>query len=72
VPIHTWVLISNFKLAYNMLRRADGTFDRDLAEYLDRRVPPDARAQEGVSSFDHVIDPSVGLEVRIYRGPCRE
>nr|ACF82256.1 unknown [Zea mays] len=27
VPIHTWVLISNFKLAYNMLRRADGTFD---------------------------------------------
>jgi gibberellin receptor GID1 len=67
VPIHTWVLISNFKLAYNMLRRADGTFDRDLAEYLDRRVPPDARAQEGVSSFDHVIDPSVGLEVRIYR-----
>nr|CAP64326.1 TPA: putative GID1-like gibberellin receptor [Saccharum officinarum] len=68
VPIHTWVLISNFKLAYNMLRRADGTFDRDLAEFLDRRVPPDARAQEGVSSFDHVIDTSTGLEVRIYRG----
>jgi gibberellin receptor GID1 len=67
VPIHTWVLISNFKLAYNMLRRADGTFDRDLAEFLDRRVAPDARAQEGVSSFDHVIDTSTGLEVRIYR-----
>jgi gibberellin receptor GID1 len=67
VPLHTWVLISNFKVAYNMLRRADGTFDRDLAEYLDRRVPPNARPAEGVSSFDHVIDPSTGLEVRIYR-----
>jgi gibberellin receptor GID1 len=44
------VLISNFKLAYNMLRWADGTFDHDLAEFLNRRVPPDARALEGVSS----------------------
>ncbi|TVU19330.1 hypothetical protein EJB05_35474 [Eragrostis curvula] len=68
VPLHTWVLISNFKVAYNMLRRPDGTFDRHLAEYLDRRVGPDATPKEGVSSFDHVIDPSVGLEVRIYRG----
>ncbi|KAJ1262864.1 hypothetical protein BS78_09G141400 [Paspalum vaginatum] len=67
VPLHHWVLISNFKVAYTMFRRADGTFDRDLDEYHDRRVPPDARAQEGVSSFDHVIDPSVGLDVRIYR-----
>lgn len=68
VPLHLWVLISNFKVAYNMLRRPDGTFDRYLAEFLDRQVGPDARPKEGVSSFDHVIDPSVGLEVRIYRG----
>jgi len=67
VPLNTWVLISNFKVAYNMLRRPDGTFDRDLAEYLDRRTPSNARPVEGVSSFDHVIDQSVGLEVRIYR-----
>uniref|UniRef100_A0A0E0L2G0 Alpha/beta hydrolase fold-3 domain-containing protein n=2 Tax=Oryza punctata TaxID=4537 RepID=A0A0E0L2G0_ORYPU len=67
VPLHTWVLISNFKLSYNILRRADGTFERDLGEYLDRRVPANARPLEGVSSFDHVIDQSVGLEVRIYR-----
>lgn len=67
MPLNTWVLISNFKVAYNMLRRPGGTFDRDLAEFLDRRVPPNARLVEGVSSFDHVIDQSVGLEVRIYR-----
>ncbi|CAL4893522.1 unnamed protein product [Urochloa decumbens] len=67
VPIHTKLLISNFKLVYHLLRRADGTFDRYKAEFLDIRVPPDARALEGVSSFDLVIDPSVGLEVRIYR-----
>ncbi|CAN6333106.1 unnamed protein product [Urochloa humidicola] len=67
VPKQTFLLISQFKLKYHMLRRADGTFDRHLAEYHDRCVPPDARAQDGVSSFDHVIDPSVGLEVRIYR-----
>ncbi|WVZ98493.1 hypothetical protein U9M48_043930 [Paspalum notatum var. saurae] len=67
VPLHNWLLISNFKLAYKLARRADGTFDRELAEYHDSRVPPDARPQYGVSSFDRVIDPSVGLEVRIYR-----
>lgn len=67
VPLNTWVLISNFKVAYNMLRRPDGTFDRDLAEYLDRRTPPNAHPAEGVASFDHVIDNSVGLGVRIYR-----
>ncbi|XP_062231348.1 gibberellin receptor GID1-like [Phragmites australis] len=67
VPLNTWVLISNFKVSYNMLRRPDGTFDRGLAEFLDRRVPPNARPVECVSSFDHVIDSSVGLEVRIYR-----
>ncbi|KVH94464.1 hypothetical protein Ccrd_003508 [Cynara cardunculus var. scolymus] len=38
VPLHTWILISNFKLAYNMLRRPDGTFNRELAEFLDRKV----------------------------------
>ncbi|KAM0902295.1 hypothetical protein ACQ4PT_019349 [Festuca glaucescens] len=67
VPLNTWVLISNFKVAYNMLRRPDGTFDRDLAEYLDRRTPANAHPTEGVASFDHVIDQSVGLGVRIYR-----
>ncbi|KAL6610206.1 hypothetical protein ACP70R_035375 [Stipagrostis hirtigluma subsp. patula] len=67
VPLNTWVLISNFKVAYNMLRRPDGTFDRDLAEFLDRRVPANARPEQGVSSFDHIIDQSIGLEVRIYR-----
>ncbi|KAL6970114.1 Gibberellin receptor gid1b [Sarracenia purpurea var. burkii] len=40
VPLNTWILISQFKLAYNILRRPDGTFDRDLAEYLDRKVAP--------------------------------
>ncbi|KAF6984680.1 hypothetical protein CFC21_002646 [Triticum aestivum] len=67
VPLHTWVLISNFKVSYHMLRRPDGTFERDLAEYMDRRVPANPRPVEGVSSFDHVIDHSVGLEARIYR-----
>ncbi|CAO2186211.1 unnamed protein product [Urochloa humidicola] len=67
VPMNTWLLINQFKVRYYMYRRADGTFNRYLAEYHDRPVPPDARAQDGVSSFDHVIDPSVGLEVRIYR-----
>ncbi|GFP82029.1 gibberellin receptor gid1b [Phtheirospermum japonicum] len=39
VPLHTWILISKFKLAYNILRRADGTFNRDLNEFLDQKVP---------------------------------
>ncbi|XP_072968861.1 gibberellin receptor GID1C-like [Typha angustifolia] len=66
VPLNTWVLISNFKLAYNMLRRPDGTFDRHLAEFLDRKVPANATPVDGVYSFDCLVDRSTNLLVRIY------
>ncbi|XP_014514500.1 gibberellin receptor GID1B isoform X1 [Vigna radiata var. radiata] len=66
VPLNTWVLISNFKLAYNLLRRADGTFNRELAEFLDRKVPANAIPVDGVFSFDHV-DRNTGLFNRVYQ-----
>ncbi|KAK4281114.1 hypothetical protein QN277_012646 [Acacia crassicarpa] len=66
VPLNTWVLISNFKLAYNLLRRADGTFNRELAEFLDRKVPANTIPVEGVLSFDHV-DRNIGLFNRVYQ-----
>ncbi|KAI3953460.1 hypothetical protein MKW92_010876 [Papaver armeniacum] len=61
VPQNTWVLITNFKLAYTLLRRPDGTFNRHLAEYLDRKVPANIIPVDGVFSFDVVIDRSTGL-----------
>ncbi|CAL9163463.1 unnamed protein product [Musa hybrid cultivar] len=67
VPLNTWVLISNFKLAYNMLRRPDGTFDRHLAEFLDRKVPANATPVNGVISFDVLIGRTSKLLSRIYR-----
>ncbi|KAL4352816.1 hypothetical protein GQ457_06G020280 [Hibiscus cannabinus] len=67
VPLNTWVLISNFKLAYNILRRPDGTFNRHLAEFLDRKVPANANPVDGVFSFDVLIDRGTGLLIRIYR-----
>ncbi|KAH7654279.1 Carboxylesterase protein [Dioscorea alata] len=67
VPLNTWVLISNFKLAYNMQRRPDGTFDRHLHEYLDRKVPANAVPVDGVISYDRLIDRSTNLLVRVYR-----
>ncbi|XP_047334776.1 gibberellin receptor GID1B-like [Impatiens glandulifera] len=66
VPLNTWILISNFKLAYNMLRRPDGTFNRDLAEFLDRKVPANTIPVDGVYSFD-VVDRSTNLLNRVYR-----
>ncbi|CAI9761438.1 unnamed protein product [Fraxinus pennsylvanica] len=54
VPLNTWILISNFKLSYNMLRRPDGTFNRDLAEFLDRKVTANLNPVDGVYSFDDV------------------
>ncbi|KAK1398964.1 Gibberellin receptor GID1 [Heracleum sosnowskyi] len=66
VPLNTWILISNFKLAYNMLRRPDGTFNRDLAEFLDRKVPANTIPVNGVYSFD-VIDRVTNLLNRVYR-----
>ncbi|KAF5785124.1 putative carboxylesterase [Helianthus annuus] len=66
VPLHTWILISNFKLAYNMLRRPDGTFNRELAEFLDRKVAANTVPVDGVYSFD-VVDRATSLLNRIYR-----
>ncbi|XP_071738283.1 gibberellin receptor GID1B-like [Rutidosis leptorrhynchoides] len=66
VPLHTWILISNFKLAYNMLRRPDGTFNRELAEFLDRKVAANTIPVDGVYSFD-VVDRTTNLLNRIYR-----
>lgn len=59
------MLISNFKVAYNILRRPDGTFNRDLAEYLDRKVPSNSIPVDGVFSFDHV-NRATGLLNRVY------
>ncbi|KAJ4892916.1 Gibberellin receptor GID1A [Raphanus sativus] len=67
VPLNTWVLISTFKLSYNLLRRSDGTFNRHLAEYLDRKVTANANPEDGVFSFDVVMDRSIGLLSRVYR-----
>jgi gibberellin receptor GID1 len=66
VPLNTWVLIYNFKLAYNLLRRPDGTFNRHLAEFLDRKVPANLNPVDGVFSFDH-IDKASGLLNRVYK-----
>lgn len=66
VPLNTWVLISNFKLSYNLLRRPDGTFNRHLAEFLDRKVPANSNPVDGVVSFDVIIDRETSLLSRIY------
>ncbi|CAH8361538.1 unnamed protein product [Eruca vesicaria subsp. sativa] len=67
VPLNTWVLISNFKLAYTLLRRPDGTINRHLAEFLDRKVTANANPVNGVFSFDVIIDRSINLLSRVYR-----
>ncbi|KAL9250363.1 Gibberellin receptor GID1C-like protein [Drosera capensis] len=67
VPLNTWVLISQFKLSYKLLRRRDGTFNRHLDEYLDRKVPANVNPVDGVISFDVVINRETNLISRIYR-----
>ncbi|KAL5099087.1 hypothetical protein RYX36_003414, partial [Vicia faba] len=66
VPLNMWVLISNFKLAYNLLRRPDGTFNRDLAEFLDQKVPANANPMDRVFSFDVIVDMETNFLTRIY------
>lgn len=66
VPLSTWVLISNFKLSYNLLRRPDGSFNRHLAEFLDRKVPANSAPVEGVASMDVLIDRTTGVWGRIF------
>lgn len=49
-----------------MLRRPDGTFNRELAEFLDRKVAANTIPVDGVYSFD-VVDRATSLLNRIYR-----
>ncbi|KAJ1424082.1 Nucleotide-diphospho-sugar transferase [Sesbania bispinosa] len=66
--LQMWVMISNFKLAYNLLRRPDGTFNSDLAELLDRNVSSaNTNPVDGVFSFDVIVDRETNLLTRIYR-----
>nr|ABU63410.1 putative gibberellin receptor [Selaginella kraussiana] len=64
VPLSTWVLISNLKVAYTLARQPDGSFNRELAEFLDRKVAP--CNVDGVVSMDVVMDRSTGLWSRIF------
>lgn len=48
-----------------MLRRPDGTFNRDLNEFLDRKVTANAVPVDGVYSFD-VVDRATSLLNRVY------
>ncbi|CAH9102856.1 unnamed protein product [Cuscuta europaea] len=66
VPLNTFILISNFKLAYNMLRRSDGSFNRDLAEFLDRKVQSNIYPVDGVYSFD-ILDRTTNILNRVFR-----
>ena len=72
VPLNTYVLISNFKLAYTLLRRPDGTFNRHLAEFLDRTVPANEHPVDGVYSFDALMDRETSLLGRVYRPAAAE
>ncbi|KAJ4979853.1 hypothetical protein NE237_010633 [Protea cynaroides] len=38
IPLNTQILISNFKLAYNLLSQLDGTFNSHLTEFLDCKI----------------------------------
>lgn len=66
VPLSTWVLISNLKIAYNLLRRPDGTFNRHLAEFLERKAPANSTPVEGVATMDVTIERAIGLWGRVF------
>ncbi|KAJ7559491.1 hypothetical protein O6H91_04G087400 [Diphasiastrum complanatum] len=66
VPLNTWILISNLKLAYNITRRPDGSFNRHLAEFLDRKVGANISPVDGVSTMDVNIDRVTGVWARIF------
>ncbi|KAH6827657.1 alpha/beta-Hydrolases superfamily protein [Perilla frutescens var. hirtella] len=47
------------------MMKSDGTFNRDLNEFLDRKVTANANPVDGVYSFDS-LDRPTGLLNRIY------
>ncbi|KAL5058252.1 hypothetical protein RYX36_029856 [Vicia faba] len=53
-------------MACNLLRRPDGTFNRDLAEFLDRKVLANANPMDGVFSFDVIVERETNFLTLIY------
>nr|BAQ20606.1 gibberellin receptor GID1L1 [Lygodium japonicum] len=68
VPLTTYVLISTFKVIYQLLRRPDGTINRNLAEFLDRKRTANATPVEGVASVDVDIQRATHLWGRLFWG----
>nr|BAQ20607.1 gibberellin receptor GID1L2 [Lygodium japonicum] len=66
VPLTTYVLISTFKVIYQLLRRPDGTLNRNLAEFLDRKRTADATPVDGVASVDVDIERATHLWGRLF------
>lgn len=54
------------KVSYKVLRRPDGTFNRYLAEFLDRKVPASTSPVDGVATLDVLINRATGLWGRIF------
>ncbi|EFJ23284.1 hypothetical protein SELMODRAFT_271143 [Selaginella moellendorffii] len=66
VPLSTWILISKLKVEYMLTRGADGSFNRNLAEFHDRKASASLAPHDGVASMDVTIDRSSGLWSRIF------
>ncbi|CAL1395790.1 unnamed protein product [Linum trigynum] len=67
VSLNTRVLISNFKLGYNLRCHPDGgSCNRDLGEFLERKLPANSIPVDDIFSFDR-LDRSMRLLNRVYR-----
>ncbi|OAY68929.1 putative carboxylesterase 18 [Ananas comosus] len=66
LPCRTWLFVNAASVLTDATRRRDGTVNRALLDFFDRRTPPNPTPLHGVSTSDHTLDPSRPLSVRLF------
>nr|CAD1845079.1 unnamed protein product [Ananas comosus var. bracteatus] len=66
LPCRTWLFVNAASALTDATRRRDGTVNRALLDFFDRRTPPNPTPLHGVSTSDHTLDPSRPLSVRLF------
>lgn len=66
LPQNIWIIFRYLKLVHALSRRKDGSYDRELSNIVESRVPAKAEEVDGVATMDVTIDHITKVWARIF------
>ncbi|CAJ2666990.1 unnamed protein product [Trifolium pratense] len=66
LPLKARFSMSVLDFFLSLSRRSNGTINRRLLNFIDRKIPPNSNFVDGVSSSDVIVDPTYNLWFRVF------